>query len=357
MSYRKNGVIDIPPKNNFDLLRLVLAFTVCLAHLGEVSGIPAFNPLTRYFYSGVAVDCFFVVSGFLIFRSHERSSSLWSYLNKRVRRIYPAYATVILLAAFFVPLLTSTGPDLFFSREWLRYLFANLFFLNFLQPDLPPLFAGNPLQVINAPLWTIKVEVMFYLSLPLIFLLMKKRKKWLILCLLYGASVGYSALLLHLHQVNGLDIYLRLEKQLPGQLAFFLGGGGIYLYFSAFKRHWWQLFLCSLIFLTLKGYYYVPSLYPLALAIGVISVALCLPYVGNWGKFGDISYGVYIFHFPLIQLFTCFDLFRPHPWPAFFLLLLSILLTAACSYHLIERPFLRKSSHYRQAAEQPSPCP
>ncbi len=348
--HRKNSLADIPYKNNFDLLRLVLAFTVCLAHVGDVSGVQVFFPLGRFFYSGVAVDCFFVVSGFLIFRSYERSSSLFSYLNKRVRRIYPAYLTVVLLCAFGLPLLATA--DLYFSREWFSYLFANLFFLNFLQPDLPGVFSRQVMQTINAPLWTIKVEVMFYLSIPLIFLLFRFGKKWLVLCLLYAASIGYSALLLHLFHTNGLEIYLKLEKQLPGQLAFFLGGGGIYLYFSFFKQHWWKLLIPSLLFLALQGESLLPALYPITLAISVISFALCLPYLGNWGKYGDLSYGVYIFHFPLVQLFTWSGYLQATPWRSFCFLILSILLTAACSYHLIERPFLKKSSHYRQAAEQ-----
>ena len=342
---------DIPHKNNFDLLRLVLAFSVCLAHLGEVSGVPAFYPLERYFYSGVAVDCFFVVSGFLIFRSYDRSSGLLSYFNKRLRRIYPAYVTVILLAALCLPLLIQPTEKILFSQEWFRYLLSNLAFLNFLQPDLSGIFSTNPLQVINPPLWTIKVEVMFYLSVPLIFLLIKNRRRWLVLCLLYGASVGYSLLFLYLHNKNGLDIYLKLEKQLPGQLSFFLGGGGMYLYFSFLKKHFWKLLLPSLLFLAVKGLSFAPPLYPLALAITVISFAVSFPYLGNWGKYGDISYGVYIYHFPIIQIFTAFNLFSGQPWRSFVFLILSILLTAACSYHLIERPFLRKSSHYRQAAE------
>jgi peptidoglycan/LPS O-acetylase OafA/YrhL len=349
-------VADIPRNNNFDLLRLVLAFSVCLAHLGEVTNIQAFYPLRLFFNSGLAVDCFFVVSGFLIFRSYHRSSGLFSYFNKRVRRIYPAYVTVVLLAAFLLPLLASPTTELLFSAEWFRYLFSNLAFLNFLQPALSGVFSGNPLQVINPPLWTIKIEVMFYLSVPLIFFLLQNRKQWLILCLLYGASIGYSFFFLHLHHSSGLDLYLRLEKQLPGQLAFFLGGGGIYLYFSFFRKHYWKLLLPSLLFLGIKGFTFAPALYPLTLAIAVISFALCFPYLGNWGKYGDISYGVYVYHFPIIQLFTAFDLFRDHPWTTFTLLILTILLTSACSYHLIERPFLRKSSHYRQAAEaSPSP--
>ncbi len=347
---------DIPHKNNFDLLRLVLAFSVCLAHLGEVSATPAFHPLEWYFYSGVAVDCFFVVSGFLIFRSYQRSSSLLSYFNKRVRRIYPAYATVVLLAAFVLPPLLSSDSHLLFSTEWFRYLFSNLLFLNFLQPTLSAVFSSNPLQVINAPLWTIKIEVMFYLSVPLIFLLMKERKKWLVLGFLYVASIAYSIYCTHLYQSSGLPIYLKFEKQLPGQLAFFLSGGAIYLYFSYFKKFYWLLALPAFIFLAIKGYSFFPALYPLTLAIAVVSFALCFPYLGNWGKYGDISYGVYVYHFPIIQIFTAFNLFTGHPWTTFFFLILTILTISACSYHFIERPFLRKSSHYRQAAEsRPSP--
>ncbi len=347
---------DIPHTNNFDLLRLILAFSVCLAHLGEVSATPAFRPLEHYFYSGVAVDCFFVVSGFLIFRSYQRSSGILSYFNKRLRRIYPAYVTVVLLAAFLLPLLLSPDSDLIFSPVWFRYLFSNLAFLNFLQPHLPGVFSQNPLQVINAPLWTIKIEVMFYLSVPLIFFLMKNRKKWLVLALLYSASIAYSTYCTHLYQQSGLPIYLKFEKQLPGQLAFFLSGGALYLYFSFLKKHYWILALPAFLFLALKGYTIVPALYPLALGLAVISFALCFPFLGNWGKFGDISYGVYIYHFPLIQVFTAFGLFSGHPWTTFLFLIITILLVSGGSYHFIERPFLRKSSHYRQAAESdPSP--
>lgn len=345
---------DIPRKNNFDLLRLALALSVCLSHLGEVSGIQVFIPFEWYFFSGVAVDCFFVVSGFLIFRSYQNSSGLLSYFNKRIRRIYPAYLTVVLLSAIFLPLLADATRQLYFSSVWFRYLFANLGFVNFLQPTMPTLFMANPLHVINAPLWTIKIEVMFYLSVPLIFFLMRRWNRWLILGLLYGVSVSYSAILFNLLEVSGNYLYLSFAKQLPGQLCYFLGGGAIYLYFPLFKRHLAKLLPLSLLFLIAQGNTVLPGLFPMALAVTVISFALCVPQLGNWGKYGDISYGVYIYHFPIIQVFTALDLFRGHPWPSFTALIFCILLTSFLSYHLIERPFLRKNSHYRRAAEESS---
>lgn len=343
---------DIPHKNNFDLLRLYLAFSVCFAHLGKVSGVAAFVPLARFFYSGIAVDCFFVLSGFLIFRSFDRSSSTRSYLSKRVRRIYPAYLSIVVLAAVLLPFLfVQPATDLFFSTEWLRFLISNISFLNFLQPDLPGIFTTNPFQVINAPLWTIKIEVMFYLAVPLIFLLCKKDKQWLVLCCLYAASYSYSLFFLHLHATSGLEVYLKLEKQLPGQLTFFLSGGMLYLYFSLFKKYWKYCLLFAAFTILFQENVLLQALYPFALAISVISFALCLPYLGNWGKFGDMSYGVYIYHFPIIQVFTSFSLFDGHAWIRFTGLVLSILATAFFSYHVIERPFLKRSSHYRQAAE------
>ncbi|MCF8057547.1 MAG: acyltransferase [Desulfocapsa sp.] len=348
---QNNPAVDIPHKNNFDLLRLLLALNVFLCHLGEVSWVKTFFPLNRIFNSTLAVDCFFVVSGFLIFRSFDRSSSTLSYLDKRVRRIYPAYVTAVLMGAFLLPWLTGLATDLYFSHDWLRYLFSNLIFLNFLQPTLPEMFVANNMQVINAPLWTIKVEVMFYLSVPLIFLLLKRGKKWLSLFLLYSASIAYSLYFLHLYQGSGQEIYLSLEKQLPGQLAFFLGGGAISLYYAFFSRHAWKFILLALLILTVRVEPVFSALFPLGLSILVLSFALLLPYLGNWGKFGDLSYGVYIYHFPILQLFTHFKLFDGHPWSTLIVLLFTILFTAFCSYHLIERPFLHKSSHYRQAAE------
>jgi len=351
---QQTTVTEIPHKNNFDLLRLFLAFSVCFAHLGEVSGIAAFLPLADFFYSGIAVDCFFVVSGFLIFRSFDRSSSILSYLNKRVRRIYPAYLTVVLVAAIFLPLLFSdTTADILFSREWSRYLFSNLAFLNFLQPDMTGIFGSNPLQVINPPLWTIKVEVMFYLSVPLIFLLLGNKKQWLPLCCLYAASIAYSFWFLAMHASSGLEIYLKLEKQLPGQLSFFLSGGGLYLYYSLFRKYWKSSLTAAITILIISSQHSLTAqlFYPLSLAILVISVALFFPYLGNWGKFGDMSYGVYIYHFPIIQIFTTLSFFETQPWLVFFTLIATILFTAFLSYRYIERPFLKRSSHYRLAEE------
>ena len=122
-------VMEINRKtNNFDLLRLLLAALVAVAHLSELSKIELLSGIKTYLSSGVAVDSFFVISGFLIFLSYESSGSLANYTSKRLRRIFPGYIAVIVLCSvlfYFV----SSEPDFvsYFNMEFLKYIFYNIF--------------------------------------------------------------------------------------------------------------------------------------------------------------------------------------------------------------------------------------
>ena len=85
--------------NNFDLLRLVFASSVFLWHLHVLTQAPAFELFSRAFSANIAVKGFFVISGYLVMLSYENSASLWDYAEKRIRRIYPAYAAIVLVCA------------------------------------------------------------------------------------------------------------------------------------------------------------------------------------------------------------------------------------------------------------------
>lgn len=101
--------------NNFDLLQLLFAGTVCLVHTHTLSGFQELGLITDFLSSSVAVKAFFVVSGFLIFMSFERSSSFRSYTLKRVLRIYPAYFTIVMLCAVGLVVVSSEPIDDYFS--------------------------------------------------------------------------------------------------------------------------------------------------------------------------------------------------------------------------------------------------
>lgn len=336
--------------NNFDLTRLALAVAVAFEHAYLVGLEPLRATAFGITFDGYnALQCFFVISGYLIFQSWESSKSVGSYISKRIRRVYPAYVTIVVVAAGLGVFVTSLAPMAYFtSAEWIRYLVANLLFLNFLQPTLPGVFADSIEPVVNGPLWTIKIEVMFYKTVPLLAFLRRRLNIGWVLALLYAGSVAWAQVFAHLHLTTGRGVYEVLERQLPGQMAFFVSGGLLFYYFGAFKRRAHLLALLSLPVVVCHLKFGLPWLFPAALAIIVIYVAEILPYLGNFGRFGDMSYGLYIFHYPVLHVVAALGLFA-EPAAGFAAGLSFAMLLAFLSWHLIEKPALLASSHYRSA--------
>lgn len=334
-------------RNNFDLLRLVAASAVCLAHAHALSGYEDLAWLPKVFSSEVAVKAFFVVSGFLIFMSYERSSSLGSYFLKRVRRIYPAYFTVVMLCAILLVGVSTLPISGYFSVAWLKYLLANLTFLNFLHPGLPGVFETSPFPVVNGALWTLKIEVMFYLSVPALVWLCRRFGYLLVLVLCYFASTAYASWATELAVQKQSMLYQELARQLPGQLSYFVSGAFFYYFLPWFERYYRYCLVGAVAVL-----YFFPAqlVEPFALATIVVYFALFF-YMGNVGKYGDFSYGIYIVHFPIIQVLFSLCMFKERPYEFLALVCLTTLIAGIAMWHLVEKHFLQRDSHYLAAAE------
>lgn len=331
-------------ENNFDLLRWLFAGTVCLVHAAELSAFPQLAWISGLLSSTVAVRAFFVVSGFLIFMSYERSSSLRSYASKRLRRIYPAYAVVILLCAFVLALVSTRAPGDYFSWGWMKYVAANLVFLNFLQPMLPGVFESNTLAAVNGALWTLKIEVMFYGAVPLFVMLFRWLSPLPVLVFFYLLSVTYAELMTALAARGEGGFYEELARQLPGQLCYFMAGAYFYYFLPLFER-WRGWFLAAAVaVLCVDHYYRLPLFEPFALAAVVLFFAL-FPYVGRFGKYGDFSYGIYILHFPIIQLLVYSGAFRDRPWVFLALALCLTMAGAVALWFGVEKRFLHRGRH------------
>lgn len=336
-------------QNNFDLLRLSLSFIVFFFHASILTQAAEFTFLATYLSAEFAVDAFFVVSGFLIFMSYDNSSSTQGYFLKRLRRILPGYSVVIVLSAvLFYGISTAEIRD-YFNSEWLKYLAANIITLNFLQHDLPGVFTNNYMSAVNGALWTIKVEVMFYCAVPLVVLLFKKCHKFFVMAAIYAIATVYSLVMWRLGEATGEDVYLILERQLPGQMAFFIAGAFLYYYFERFKQNATTYFFIACAMLIASKYQALYFIYPAALAVIVIYITMLVRYFGNWGRYGDLSFGVYIWHFPLTQLFVHLGYFEDAPYAALAGLTFTVLIVAFLSWHLVEKRCLRASSHYRKA--------
>ncbi len=339
--------------NNFDLLRLVFASSVFLWHLYVLSLAPALQILSLGLSASIAVKGFFVISGYLVMMSYENSFSVRDYAGKRFRRIYPAYAAVVLACAIAGAFFTSLPLADYVSVDLARYLAANLVFLNFLAPTLPGLFEGQPYTEVNGALWTLKIEVMYYLFVPVLAWMMGRFGRWRVIIVLYVLAVLYTIVTDLLYAHTGAELWQRLQRQLPGQLSYFLAGVALYYLNDRLKGRWSALAAAGLLMFASMAVFASPLLTtllePLALGILVIFAATALPHLGNFARYGDFSYGIYIIHFPVVQALVAAGAFAANPWAAAGAALALVTGLSALSWYAVERPFLRPRSHYRAA--------
>lgn len=334
--------------NRFDALRLCFASLVAVYHLVALAGLDGGSGVEGWLagLAEVSIQGFFVVSGALVFASLERSSGLLDYAAKRVRRLYPAYLLIIALPAIVALVMTWDVAGVS------SYLGANLVFLNFLEPTLPGLFAENRFDAVNGALWTIKIEVMFYMVLPLIAVPLARcglRGKLFVLGALYLSALiwraGVDAF------VEDPDLAVRIARQLPGQMSFFAAGMALHLLWTSdvgrSRVLWFGLIGAALLALSL-----LPALGVLR-AAGLAGLIAFLAYapgpaipVARWG---DMSYGIYIIHFPVVQAVIAANVFGASPVLGVALSCGLVVLGAALMWRFVERPFLRPGSHYRHA--------
>ena len=340
-------------RNNFDLLRLVFALVVCVVHIKELTGFAELARITQYLSSSVAIKSFFVVSGFLVFMSFDRTRTLSAYAGKRLRRIYPAYAVVVIVCAIGLFVVSNRPFGQYFSLAWLEYLVANLSFLNFLQPSLPGVFEEQRWGVVNGALWTLKIEVLFYFSVPVFALLFKQWGRLKVLLITYCGSIAYSLILLNMAGNTDSSLLTILARQLPAQLSYFMAGAFFFYYMSFFERHYKKLVLLSVaVLLAYKQFPLVLPLIltePIALACIVVFFSLFM-WLGNFGKYGDFSYGCYIVHFPIIQLMLQLGWLSDRPYYFAITAVCLTLIVSVLVWHLIEKRFLLRSSHYLEKA-------
>lgn len=331
--------------NNFDLLRFLFAGTVCLVHVYQLSGYKELEVVSIFLSSKIAVEAFFVVSGFLIFMSYERSSSTGSYVVKRIRRILPAYIVVVMLCALGLMFISSMSHSEYFSSKWVKYVLANISFLNFIQHSLPGVFEGNKIDAVNGALWTLKIEVMFYFSVPFFVYLFRRFNCLIILVFVYCFSVIYVLIFSHLAESSNSGLYAVLSRQLPGQLSYFMAGAFFYYYLHIFEKKSRYFVFFAILSLAINTTIPLPFIEPFAIATLVIFFGLFL-YMGNFGKFGDTSYGVYILHFPIIQIFLNQGWFKESPWLFLTGIIVITFVGAMFMWHFVEKKFLHRGSHY-----------
>jgi peptidoglycan/LPS O-acetylase OafA/YrhL len=336
--------------NNFHLLRLLFALMVVAYHLVALSQVAGWSQAESLLACGaeIGVEGFFVLSGYLVFGSLEHSGSIMRYAGKRVRRLYPAYAVVILTcSAAALGFGAADGAD---RAAVARYLGWNLAFLNFLQPTLPGLFSHNRFAEVNGALWTLKIEVLFYLVLPCLAWMLRTaaRMRWALIVAIYLAAEAWRFGFAHLGQALTRPLLIELARQLPGQMSFFITGVAFYLFRNQIN---WRSLLPPAGVALLVVSYVDTTLQPLraaGLGIVVMWIATGIPHLPNAAYFGDLSYGLYILHFPIIQTVVALGVFAKSPRQGATIALGATVVAALFLWRLVERPALRRDSPYRR---------
>lgn len=328
-----------PRRNSFDVLRLVLAATVALTHASALGY--GWQPR---FPSGLAlgtlgVDGFFVLSGFLVARSFVNLESFPRFAWHRLLRIMPGFWVCLLITALlFAPIAALlVGRDVLsiYSGEEsaISYLTANSA-LPITQSGISGLLDSTPAGgSFNGALWSLAFEAVCYaLVASLGVLAVLRHRRWLVLC------IGAVLTALTLAKVLGMPVPLVGALLLELTLLFVLGMLG-YLYADRIPVHGSLAVLAAGVFalcaITLQDYRVGGAL---AFAYLLLWCGICSPLHVRLSA--DLSYGVYIYHWPVLQLLTLGGLAVLSPM---IFLAAGFLLTVgfgAASWYLVERPAL-----------------
>jgi peptidoglycan/LPS O-acetylase OafA/YrhL len=333
-------------KNNFDFLRLLFATLVIVTHSYSLLGFEEndlFMQISKtHTFSYFAVRGFFVISGYLIFQSLIRSNSLVSYFWNRFLRLFPALLVVLLLTVVFgFFLFNGTLYDYINTSTVQTYIPKNLS-LYFLQYPLKnDIFKDNPLPlVINGSLWTLRFEFSMYLLLSFLFIFRKNKNviNISLFSLFFIAVIGVSFFEKYLINIKFLLNWFQLFE-----LGIYFISGSILasLNFNKFKYKKQLLLVLLVLFLILMLMNKLNYIIFIILPLLVILFGLCpLKYINNLTvKIGDLSYGVYIYAFPVQQTLICY--FHPSINELIFYTTFLVYILAYLSWHLIEKNALK----------------
>ncbi len=368
---------DVTSPNNFGLIRLALAVLVIFCHSFGMATSGGHDPLSRWSRSqmdsgALAVDWFFAISGFLIASSWMQTGTFGAYLRKRALRIFPGFAAAVLFCILLVGPLGGAHLATYF-RDPQTYRFGQILLLRDVGTsvnNLPGVFQANfNGRTVDSSLWTIRYEFSCYLLIPLLAACGLLRRRWLLLTLFLSLLAAFH------HFAGGFTVHdigrMHLPRpstldQIPRLVLFFLAGVTFYAWRERIPRSPLLLILAVATVVFSKGHDAISErlnlTMPLAGTYVIFYVAYAkslLPALTRLTQKHDLSYGVYLFAWPVQQLLVHYAQIAHvgvvlTPAGLFFSAVPPTLGLALLSWNLIERPCLKlKTARRAQAVPAP----
>lgn len=324
--------------SGFDYMRLILAISIIFFHTVSVNyGVAA---TARFLQSAPAsiwghsmVPMFFALSGFLVAGSAERARTVFSFLGLRILRIVPALGAEIFLSALVLGIVFTALP----LRQYLMSNGFHAYFLNIIGDIhfyLPGVFTDNPVQKVNAQLWTIPAELACYATLAGMILggFLRRPRLLLLAFALAQIELPFAALfipalgpelmgmpdwLLVLSFLSGILMFLYRDR-IPWRLDFALASFALY---------------AGLVLFAPLGLWFV------SVPVGYLTVYLGLlnPRRLRLIESGDYSYGLYLYGYPIQQAVVASGLVAHVWWINIVVTLPLAFCFAAASWHLLEK--------------------
>lgn len=322
--------------NSFDLIRHIAALSVLFSHHFALSGFsePVIG-LTSL--GGLGVMIFFAISGFLITASWVRSESVTDYISKRCRRIFPALIVCCLIMIYII-------APIFSSRSALSYIFSmdslegffSYALLQFRYPFISD-FGSDYIfkNAINGSLWTLKFEFFDYILISMI-LISKKLMTLKTVFILIASVIVFK--LSGVAFERDYYIYRAAMTTIP-----FAVGAIIYTSGVTRMKFWWLSFPISIVVIITACYFKEYASFQIGVSIMTLYVGTLFKDTLINGRF-DISYGVYIYAFPIQQL-----VINELHLTFIASLILSTAITVIAgviSWLLIEKPFIGKNKKH-----------
>ena len=323
--------------NNIDLLRLLAAMLVAWSHAPALFGVSLIGPPlpVNVNLGGLGVAIFFFLSGMLVTNSLVTKKNATAFAWSRFMRIYPAFLVVLLLSVFVIgPIFTTLDVgDYFGAKETWRFLGHSARLR--MQYFLPGLWQDRLNQSVNASVWTIPMEVGCYLCVLFAFVSCRhlKLKPWMFIVAALACSLlphewylrlvgkGYSI-------VDHVDIFC------------FATGAAMALYKDKVRIN--KTLIVTLLVVCVLAWRcqnVISYLFPLTVSLTLLYATSAAPLLKLRLKH-DISYGLYLWHWPVYQVLFTF-LGGINPYLFFAICLVVIVVISYLSARLVEEPCLK----------------
>lgn len=331
--------------NNFDFLRILAALCITFTHSYNLILKKDDEPLMKLTnnhvdFSFIGLSIFFSISGYLITKSAVTSSSFKNYVWKRFLRIQPMLILISILSVFFIgPIFSSLSVQEYFLENATFTYFRNVIPLFGIQFTLPQVFTQNIADIgVNGSLWTLIVEERLYLLLGLIFLFKSYAKKimFFLVIILNVIYVLHSIFFKQnlIEYLNNTNVFYALIFLNAG--FFFILGIDFFKYSKSILIFLGVIFLLVLsLFSTLEK-----SIQIILLPLIVIMIGHLRVFTNKAGKYGDFTYGIYAFSFPVQQILIVTKIVTDNPLHLFLLTLLIVIPIAIFTWHFMEKKMI-----------------